>query len=68
MSRQTLNTSFPARQGAGSESRGADHFCTENVIVPVLVEKLSKKFGRDVQVSASMIHQQTARFFVPGEN
>lgn len=46
----------------------ADHFCTENVIVPVLAERLSDKFGRDVQVFVSQVHKQTAMFYVPEES
>lgn len=40
----------------------ADHFCTENVVVPVLVEKLSKKFS-DCEIVISKKHKQTAQFF-----
>ena len=43
----------------------ADHFCTENVIVPVLAETISKKFGDHVQVFVSRVHGQTARFYMP---
>lgn len=40
----------------------ADHFCTENVIVPVLCEKLRLKFPEcDIMVSSK--HSQTAQFF-----
>ena len=40
----------------------ADHFCTENVIVPVLHEKLSGEFT-DISFEISKIHKQIARFF-----
>lgn len=40
----------------------ADHFCTENVIIPVLHEKLSEKFG-DVEFIISEVYGQTAQFY-----
>ena len=40
----------------------ADHFCTENVVVPVLRDYLSKTFAR-TEVSVSQVHAQTARFY-----
>ncbi|MCI7511818.1 MAG: Nif3-like dinuclear metal center hexameric protein, partial [Firmicutes bacterium] len=40
----------------------ADHFCTENVVIPVLQEKLSAKF-EDVDFSISSVHCQTAQFY-----
>lgn len=40
----------------------ADHFCTENVIVPVLRSKLSEKFP-ECEIVISKKHSQTARFF-----
>ena len=40
----------------------ADHFCTENVVVPYLKESLLKRFPEiDVQISET--HQQTIQFF-----
>ncbi|MDO4815349.1 MAG: Nif3-like dinuclear metal center hexameric protein [Bacillota bacterium] len=39
----------------------ADHFCTENVIVPVLHDRLSKAFP-DVKFKISEAHQQTVCF------
>lgn len=40
----------------------ADHFCTENVVIPVLAQKLSKEFtGTEFIVSS--VHKQTVRFF-----
>ena len=40
----------------------ADHFCTENVVVPVLADKLAGRFA-DVSFAISEIHKQTAQFF-----
>lgn len=40
----------------------ADHFCTENVIVPVLSDKLSAAFP-ECEVRISEKHAQTAQFF-----
>ncbi|MGM9527848.1 MAG: Nif3-like dinuclear metal center hexameric protein [Oscillospiraceae bacterium] len=40
----------------------ADHFCTENFVVPVLAEMLKVGFP-DVEVRISEVHGQTARFF-----
>lgn len=40
----------------------ADHFCTENVVCPVLSDWLSVEF-KDVKVELSSVHGQTARFF-----
>ena len=40
----------------------ADHFCTENVVVPVLHEKLSNNFP-ECEVKISETHGQTAKFF-----
>ena len=40
----------------------ADHFCTENVIVPVICEKLKGKFPECV-IWVSKKHCQTAQFF-----
>ena len=40
----------------------ADHFCTENVIIPVLCEKLSTEFA-DISFMISERHQQTVHFF-----
>lgn len=39
----------------------ADHFCTENVIVPVLYERLSCAFS-DVEFKISKVHHQTVCF------
>lgn len=40
----------------------ADHFCTENVVVPVLAEMLKKGFP-DIEVIISKSHTQTAKFY-----
>lgn len=40
----------------------ADHFCTENVVVPVL-ERLVRESFPDVGTKISEIHTQTAKFF-----
>ncbi len=40
----------------------ADHFCTENVVVPVLEVWLKERF-REVEVFISHVHGQTAQFY-----
>ena len=40
----------------------ADHFCTENVIVPVICEKLKTEFP-ECEIKISEKHCQTAQFF-----
>ena len=40
----------------------ADHFCTENVVVPVLADMLKKRFP-EIDVCISQKHAQTVRFF-----
>ena len=40
----------------------ADHFCTENVVVPVLAEMLKKGF-HDIEVVISKSHSQTVKFY-----
>jgi len=40
----------------------ADHFCTENVVVPVLVNMLTEAFP-ELEVEISKVHCQTAQFF-----
>ena len=39
----------------------ADHFCTENVIVPVLKEKLNENWP-ELEVKISSVHSQTIKF------
>ncbi len=40
----------------------ADHYCTENTVIPVLYEKLCAQFA-DVEFVISEKHSQTARFY-----
>ena len=40
----------------------ADHFCTENVVVPVLADWLKKDFP-ELEVLISQVHGQTIQFF-----
>ena len=40
-----------------------DHYCTENLVTPVLAERLRDRFS-DVNVMISKMHHQTAEFFV----
>ena len=53
---------FLAAKELGINLIDADHFCTENVVIPVLHEKLSKNF-EDVDFSISSVHCQTAQFY-----
>lgn len=55
------NTFLDAKE-LGINLIDAGHFCTENVIVPVIAEKLHQRFS-DVGVNISAIHKQTERFF-----
>ncbi len=43
----------------------ADHFCTENVIVPILADKITKHFGGKIRAAQSRVHRQTAQFYIP---
>ncbi len=40
----------------------ADHFCTENVVVPVIERLLAEKYPQ-LEVRSSSVHGQTAQFF-----
>lgn len=40
----------------------ADHFCTENVVVPVIERLLGEKYPQ-LEVRVSRVHGQTAKFF-----
>ena len=40
----------------------ADHFCTENVVVPVIKSMLCEKYP-SLEVRVSQVHTQTAQFF-----
>lgn len=42
----------------------ADHFCTENVVIPVLTQKLKKRFP-ELDVQMSSVLTQTAEFYMP---
>lgn len=55
------NTFLDAKE-LGINLIDADHFCTENVIIPPLTDKLREKFG-NVEFSISAVHKQTAQFF-----
>ncbi len=39
----------------------ADHFCTENVVVPVLCDKLAERWP-DLEIAISQVHKQTIEF------
>lgn len=54
--------SFLDAKALGINLIDADHFCTENVIVPVLCEKLRVRFPT-CEIRVSEKHCQTARFF-----
>jgi len=53
---------FLDAKDAGINIIDADHFCTENVIIPVIAEKLAAKFS-DVEIKISEAHHQTVKFF-----
>lgn len=53
---------FLAARELGLNLIDADHFCTENVVVPVLADMLKKGFP-EVEVSISKVHDQTVQFF-----
>jgi len=40
----------------------ADHFCTENVVVPVLADMMKKGFP-SIEVVVSTVHEQTVQFY-----
>lgn len=54
---------FLAAKELGINLIDGDHFCTENVIVPVLHSKLCGEFP-DVSFKISEVHGQTARLFI----
>ena len=54
---------FLAAKELGVNLIDADHFCTENVVIPVLLEKLSVKFPA-VEFRISSL-RQTAHFYTP---
>lgn len=53
---------FLLAKEAGLNLIDADHFCTENVVVPVLARMLAEQYpGLDVHISD--VHRQTAQFY-----
>lgn len=55
---------FLAAKEYGINLIDADHFCTENVVIPVIVEKLRSSFPSiDVYISDRL--RQTVQFFTP---
>jgi dinuclear metal center YbgI/SA1388 family protein len=52
---------FLTAKEAGLNLIDADHFCTENVVVPVLADMLKQNFP-DLEVLTSRIHRQCAQF------
>lgn len=54
--------SFLDAKALGINLIDADHFCTENVVVPVLYEKLRQGFA-DVSFIVSKTHDKTISFF-----
>ena len=55
---------FLAAKGLGINLIDADHFCTENVVIPVLQEKLQQQFP-DVMFTVSQVLHQTAQTYCP---
>ena len=55
---------FLAAKELGINLIDADHFCTENVVIPVITEKLRNAFPT-VAVRVSERLQQTAQFYTP---
>lgn len=55
---------FLAAKELGINLIDADHFCTENVIIPVLYEKLRARFRR-LLLTVSRVHAQTAQTYCP---
>ena len=53
---------FLEAKAAGINLIDGDHFCTENVVTPVLEKKLTALFP-EVRSTVSEVHVQTARFF-----
>ena len=52
---------FLQAKALGMNLIDADHFCTENTVVPVLHEAMSHEF-KDIDFMISGIHCQTAQF------
>lgn len=55
---------FLAAKELGINLIDADHFCTENVIIPILCEKLRAQFPT-LAFSVSRVHAQTAQTYCP---
>ncbi len=55
---------FLAAKELGINLIDADHFCTENVIIPVLQAKLQQQFP-DVAFNISKVHNQTIQTYCP---
>ena len=55
---------FLAAKELGVNLIDADHFCTENVIIPVLYEKLRAQFPV-LAFTVSRVHAQTAQTYCP---
>lgn len=56
------NTFLDAKE-LGINLIDADHFCTENVVVPVLYDKLTAQFP-DVKFEISKVHKQMTQFYM----
>ena len=55
---------FLAAKELGINLIDADHFCTENVVIPVLQAKLQQRFPA-VAFPISQVHHQTVRTYCP---
>lgn len=55
---------FLAAKELGINLIDADHFCTENVIIPILCEKLRARFPA-LAFTVSRVHAQTAQTYCP---
>ena len=55
---------FLAAKELGINLIDADHFCTENVVIPVLQAKLQPRFP-NVAFAISQVHHQTAQTYCP---
>lgn len=55
---------FLAAKELGLNLIDADHFCTENVVIPPLAERLRRNFP-ELIVQISQAHGQTAQFYIP---
>ena len=55
---------FLAAKELGVNLIDADHFCTENVVIPILAESIRNAFP-EVHVQISQALQQTTKFYIP---